>query len=391
MYLTFFSFEYYNCLTWTIFEKTNITCIAAVTMSNATNATMITASTHCPSSAVTISLTMLVFVTGVLGNAIVIAYVRRERRAKKKPNIVLLFQMALNNLLALCTSLPLHLILAELVPTAILPMRLGNMLCAIRPLSSYVFVKVGLLTLTGICVDRYEMFTRLRKPKTLTAEFTKKFVVASWLTAFATSTCVCYGYIQKALRPQAYCKHHPDLDKQQQTVHEKISNALVVLDLAIWILACNFTIVYTLLKVWHALRKHFDAVKSTLGHSKVLREMRLVKMAAYVFAAYALLWLPYGVSRILLLTLGGKHGVIECFYEVYKTITYTIFAAIPFIYIRTNNKILRHTLRMLGRPVQRLRPHSIVLVAWSTIGRNKSKAENSVTSAAVESSFSVEI
>ena len=199
MYLTFFSFEYYNCLTWTIFEKTNITCIVAVTMSNATNETMITASTHCPSSAVTISLTMLIFLTGVLGNAIVIAYVRRERRAKKKPNIVLLFQMALNNLLALCTSLPLHLILAELVPTAILPMRLGNMLCAIRPLSSYVFVKVGLLTLTGICVDRYEMFTRLRKPKTLTAEFTKKFVVASWLTAFATSTCVCYGYIQKGI------------------------------------------------------------------------------------------------------------------------------------------------------------------------------------------------
>lgn len=364
-------------------------------MSNAINSTMATSS-RCPLSTVTLLLASSIFVCGVLGNALVMIYVQRERQAKKKPNMLLLFHMALNNLLALMASLPLHVVIAEfiIIPNAALPVILSNLLCVTRTLSSYVFVKVGLLMLAGICVDRYEMFIKLRKPKILTSDFTKRFVVGSWLTAILSSVCVSYGYILNALQPWSYCDHHPGLEEQRITIHGKISNVLVVIDIAIWILICNLVNVYTLLKVWHVLRKHFEAVKITLGHSKILRELRLVKMAAYVFAAYFLLWLPYGLSRVLLLTIGYRSNVVACFHKVYKTITYTIFAVIPFIYIGTNKTILRQTLRMICKPSRNFRPQSIILVAWSTIGRGKPKENNAVNGAAsnaVNLSFSVEI
>ena len=307
----------------------------------------------CPSRAVTLSLALVTFVTGFFGNAAVISFIRAERRVRKKPNLILLYNMSVNNLIALLTSLMLHLALNELKLWDRLPLKFANILCALKPILLYIYLKVGLLTLTAICVDRYEMFVRMTKPKILTKARTKKFVIASWVVAIFTTTLACYGYFQNAFQPQIYCERNPHFVYGQTTKHSRISERWVIADVAVWITLCNMVDIFSLSSVGRMLTRHMEGVKTSLGTRKALREVKMVKMAAYVFLAYVVFWLPYGIVALLILSSKNPSRPMVCFYSLAQTTSYAIFGAIAFIYIGTNKRVLRQTLETMRKPVER--------------------------------------
>ena len=360
----------------------------SVAMSNSS----VTQSDHtvtCPGSGVTIFLVTVVFVCGIIGNATVIAFFRSERRLKKSPNLALLFHMSLNNVLALTTSLLLYLLLDELVPRDLLPTRLANVLCVLRPVSQFIYLKVGLFTLTGICVDRYEIFTRIAKPKFLTKRKAKTFAIASWIVAVVSSLLASYGFIQNALRQNVYCEKSPRFQKGLVTKHQTISEVWVMADLAIWITGCNAIDIFTLWSVGNVLRKHIESVKSNLGAQDTLREVKIVKMAVYVFVAYIVFWTPYGIGRGLVASLKNTKGATDCFYTFAQILSYAIFAVIPFIYIGTNKRLMKETVgkfRRPGRPAARIPYNSDRLVSLQPL-RSKSDERES-TSNTGETRFS---
>ena len=250
--------------------------------------------------------------------------------------------MSLNNLLALSTSLPLHVILNALVPRDVMPLQLANVLCALRPISQFIFLKVGLFTLTGVCIDRYEIFTMMSEPKILTKQRAGKLVVASWLIAATSSLLAGYGYIQNALQDEVYCEMSPpDFVKGLESKQKGVSNIWVITDVSVWITACNIIDVYTLWAVGKVLVKHIAAVRSTLGAQETLQEIKVVKLAVYVWVAYAIIWMPYGVARGLFFSQKEPKTTVKCLYIITQTVAYAIFAVIPFVYIDTNRQMFK--------------------------------------------------
>lgn len=317
---------------------------------------------RCPGKAVTLFLTLFTFVVGIIGNVAVISFIRHQRSIKNSCQLTLLYNMSVNNVLALCTSLTLHLALNEFNPWETLPLKLANILCALKPISEYIYLKVGLLTLAGICIDRYEIFVRMTQNKYLTKERAKILVVITWIVAIVTTGIACYGYIQNALRPHVYCDHSPRFVYGLTTKHSLISEKLVIADNAVWILICNTVNIFSPSCVGRMLTKHMEGVKSTLGSRKALREVKMVKMAAYVFLAYVVFWLPYGIVALIKISSEYPSRSVSCFYSLCQTLSFAIFAAIPFIYIGTNKRVLRETIQSLRRPVGRLASVSAVKI-----------------------------
>ena len=251
-------------------------------MFNESKFTTAASAASCPLDAVALPLALCIFLSGVLANAIEISFIRRERRSKKTASLLLLFHMSLNNLLALSTSLPLHVILNELVPRNLMPLQLANVLCALRPISQFIFLKVELFTLTGVCIDWYEIFTRMSEQKILKKQRAGNLVVASWLIAATSSLLAGNGYIQNALLHEIYCEMSPHFVKGLESKHKGVSNIWVITDVSVWITACNIIDVYTLWAVCKVLVLHIAAVRSTLGAQETVQEIKVVKLAVYV-------------------------------------------------------------------------------------------------------------
>ena len=151
-----------------------------------------------------------------------------------------------------------------------MPLQLANVLCALRPISQFIFLKVGLFTLTGVCIDRYEIFTRMFEPKILTKQRAGKLVIASWLIAATSSLLAGYGYIQNALQDEGYCEMSPHFVKGLKSKHKGVSNIWVITGVSVWITACNIIDVYTLWAVGKVLVRHIAAVRGTLGAQETL-------------------------------------------------------------------------------------------------------------------------
>lgn len=268
--------------------------------------------------------------------------------------------MSVNNILALCTSLIFHAGLFELDAWDTLPVIFANILCALKPISEYIYLKVGLLTLAAICIDRYEIFVRMTKSKLLTKEKAKKLVIATWIIAIITTITACYGYIQNALQPQAYCEQSPQYVHGLTTKHSQISEKWIIADITIWITVCNAVNIFSLSCVGRELTKHMEGVKNTLGSRKALHEVKMVKMAAYVFLAYVVFWLPYGIVTLFIISSESPASSVKCYYSIAKTMSSGIFAVIAFIYIGTNKRVLRETIKLLRVPIRRLSSLSAV-------------------------------
>lgn len=352
------------------------------TMLNKSNLTLATTVKGCQLNGVALSMAVVILTSGILLNAFVISFLRRERRSKKTVSILLLFHMSLNNILALSTSLPLHVILNDLVPRDLLPVQLANVLCALRPISQFIFLKVGLLMLTGICVDRYEIFTRMSEPRILTRPRAKKLVIASWVISITTSLLASYGFIENALRNEVYCEMSQHFAEARESEHKTVSNILVIVDVSMWITACNAIDVYTLWAVGKMLLLHIESVRSTLGAQETLQEIKVVKLAAYVWIAYALIWMPYGVARGLFFSKKEpRSATIRCLYIISQTFSYAIFAAIPFVYIATNRRMLRgavQNIRTITRIIFR-RKTKIMTTEMTEIALNSNTGETNVS------------
>ena len=143
-------------------------------------------------------------------------------------------------------------------------------------------IEVELFTLTGVCIDWYEIFTRMSEQKILKKQRAGNLVVASWLIAATSSLLAGYGYIQNALQHEIYCEMSPHFVKGLESKHKGVSNIWVITDVSVWITACNIIDVYTLWAVCKVLVLHIAAVRSTLGAQETVQEIKVVKLAVYV-------------------------------------------------------------------------------------------------------------
>jgi hypothetical protein len=254
-----------------------------------------------PFTIVLIVLYSLAFLTGFLGNIMVIAVVIRHRSMRTLTNMFLV-NLAIGDFLVIVICMPLTL--GSLVYHNWV---YGASMCKLTPFVQGVSVAVSVLTLLAISLDRFLAILKPMKARIIFSKRTVKFILgAIWLLAIAlfvpmlfvnntTKEIYLGGLFEKTICSEQW----------QEISSKQIYSLFVFLTLyLIPLLIMTVAYIKTGSILWRG-DKRFCRSESLTGtgqehaQNKILRgRQRVVKMLISIVIMFALSWLPYHVINI---------------------------------------------------------------------------------------------
>ena len=292
----------------------------------------------CPGRAAMTSITVFIISTGLLGNSVVIHFVRRDLRSRKSPDKVLLLCISINNMLACNVSLPLHYLDVEFFGLLPLSLHTANALCFVKLYSLFTCLGVGYLTLAVLCYDRYEAITKFPQQRLLTYEIALRAILMIIAVVLVSTMATMSGFILDIKSENTLSEgieRRVGIKEGEATRSSDI--ALVVLT-TVWITTANIVSLWNLFLVDRRLRKHIKSVRNTLGNQSTVKEVRMVHTAWFFVITYSCVWIPFGVSRTMK-NIYPYSPSVNCYYITTYTLSYLTFSLIPFLYIIADKRI----------------------------------------------------
>lgn len=283
-------------------------------------------------------LTFLTIIVGLIGNIFILVFSYKQIQTSCSVYTVLLTNLSFNNLFGIVVSLPSFYIdyCTTILKTS--SFEIGRTVYFIQLFIQINCLGVGMHTLAAMCYDRYEAFTKLPVERTLSISRAKKLSFLIWVYA-TFSILLCFtghfmssyegGFSPMSLKVGTYYK---------QTQHTKISVSFVIALVTVWMFTCNTTYSLCLRRVHLEITQHSSQVESMLGPRRVQIEINLYKIAVVTIVMYSILWIPYGVTQVLLGVYGVKNFPVVCVYACSLQLSYLPFGILPYIYIMSDKK-----------------------------------------------------
>ncbi|KAK3748170.1 hypothetical protein QZH41_000755 [Actinostola sp. cb2023] len=268
----------------------------------------------------------VIAVFGLLGNALTIAVVYREKSLHNTVNY-LIVNMAISDLITPLVILPYSIFsMARAKPFSVWVVSgdLGAALCKIFFFTADISPIVSILSLVCITVDRFcAIMFPLRTGSAPLARATKLLVAATWIVSAVFLSPYFYGYTLVDLQDRSTCvlKYSDDTaqDKKIRVIFYSIMCvAFVILPFIV------LTFMYTMILV--RLRQQ-DRSAMALSQSKKERIMRyhktrrVVIMALVVLVVFGVCWGPFNMTVFLLVYLWEFNVKKVCYFP---TLTFVV-------------------------------------------------------------------
>ncbi|XP_062594616.1 galanin receptor type 1-like [Saccostrea cucullata] len=229
---------------------------------------------------------MVIFVTGIFGNALVVYVFVRNKAFRTVTNIFLL-NLALVDLVYLCFCCPF-----TTVKVLVMYWPFGNMMCKMVQYLMVVFMSVNVMTLTAIGFDRYFVIVHPKRVRSYrTPQNTCYIIIALWVFSFLVFSWVLMVVREvKAFRP--IC-----VEEMEDDERKAYSACMFIFFYLIPQTLVGFCYIQIAQKLRAHLRRGARLNQAALVTLKI--RGKIVKMTFVVTLAFAVCWLPLHVAAIM--------------------------------------------------------------------------------------------
>ena len=241
---------------------------------------------QCPGSWVITTLSVCIFISGILGNAVVVHFVRHDLKRRKTPDRVLLMQLSAINLLGCLVSLPLQYLDVVYIGRIFLSLRVSNSLCFIKLFTLFFCMYAGFVTLVILCYDRYEAITKFPQQRILTYAGAVRSVCVVLVTTFILTFLMFVVYILDLKNGNTLCEGLYLRAEATENRLNQYGNISLIVITSVVISVSNTSCFTCLFLVDYKLRHHMESVRSTLGNQSTVKEIRMVRSALAFFLTY---------------------------------------------------------------------------------------------------------
>ncbi|XP_013773150.2 thyrotropin-releasing hormone receptor-like [Limulus polyphemus] len=309
----------------------------------------------------------LIFLTGVLGNIMVVIVVTKTRSMLTTTNCYLV-NLSLADLMVLVASVPNEVLSYYLLGDEWIWGRAG---CVIFIFLQYLGINASSLSITAFTVERYIAICHPMKAQMVcTVNRAKKIIIGVWVVA-----CIyCSPWLFLTKTVPIFYKGHENMETCTFALSREHYLGYFFADLVLFyifplLLSCVlYGLIARILFTSEFPRKMAkegnppsDSVKSTNSSARV----QVVKMLAVVVAVFATLWLPY--RALVVYNSFAKHRYMEPWFLMFcKTMIFINSAINPILYNAMSVKFRRAFRRTLSCQKKNCRRGPYGSVAGST-------------------------
>ncbi|XP_042858366.1 thyrotropin-releasing hormone receptor-like [Penaeus japonicus] len=295
----------------------------------------------------------IIFIIGVIGNAMVVIVVARNKNMATPTNCYLV-SLAVADCAVLVAAVPQEIVSYFLIGNHWIWGRGG---CAIMIFLQNLGINASSLSLTAFTVERYIAICHPMKAQTVcTVERAKKITLLVWL--FAVCYCAPWLFLTQVV-PLKYAVDYPTqectfkLSRDQYLYYYFLD--FVVFYVVPLLLSCVLYSFIARILFTSQIPKNPTLNGHHQKRTATSARVQVVKMLAVVVAIFATLWLPYRTLLVYnsLLAMFGFHPYKDLWYLLFaKTCIFINSAINPILYNALSVKFRRAFKRMLscGRP-----------------------------------------
>ena len=239
----------------------------------------------------------LIFIVSLAGNT-VIGIIVYKTKTMRKPINVFIVNMAMSDLLFPIFLIPRDIKLLY-TNSWLIGGPLGQAFCTLVTVLSSVSFAVSIQSLVLIAVDRFGAVVYLLRSPLISSKLCSFFILAIWIVAMAIKSPDLLAFKLVEYSGELVCSRHW---KEAFGESSFVGNYLLSL-FAIFVfipLLLIITILYITIYIKLKSQKIPGERSANVGQQRQQRERNVLKMAIAIVLGFAVCWLPYAISRLLL-------------------------------------------------------------------------------------------